>query len=1065
MGRFIGFLDRWSRWPKLSRIEKFVRSMSFGDRLRLFGLIAWLFLAGILFVEAIVDGSCSSSVVLMETPLRLMSLAEGVIGFGTFAPIWFDVKRRPRMRAFPREGKKVRRRRVLWYRRRLDRRAKSATKRSASAESVFSDWLKGWADDIPPPVRSIPEIFDEACRNNPQLIDVLCGFGKFSLSSSRLTRARLLSYLATLEPLAYNNQSSVDGCFQIQSVYFGEAHETPIVFDTGASTGVTPHRDDFIDFTPTDSTLTGIAQTASVRGQGTVCWKIRDDFGDVQEIRTKALYVPNAQVRLFSPQVYLQIETRGGKGEFRVTEGGSIFRFPFSKRRLTFHATHERLPIARLAVDMSEDRFVFPAIASPQVGVDENQHLSPAQRELKLLHDRLGHFNFPWIQRLTRVREGDRLKEPILATKFTKTSSCDPPMCASCQFGKAKRRSIESERTTKIPERDGILKEGILTPGQVVSTDQFISKEKGRRSHTYGKEQDHEKYGCGTIFVDTATAYLFVQNQVSTSANETLKSKHAFEREARSFGVEVKEYRADLGVFKSQEFMKDVEIQGQRIHFSGVGAHHQNGIAENAIRTVTESARTMLLHAMVHWPNETSVDLWPFAVDYAVYLWNRMPKKDSGLAPIELFSEVTMDTSVLRRMRVFGCPCYVLDTRVQDGKKLPRWKPKSRRGQFLGMSTRHASTIGLIRNLRTSAVSPQFHVVYDELFTTIPLIPKEGVEEPEPKNWEELLTFSRDKVETEDGDELPLLHEDWLTDEEKAKREEYLKRQAQMRNLTPGPRDREFRIEENNQIQDVNDQEDVPVLFPEGDDSDNEDNQEEVPRRTTRPRRWNRRYYGSDFVNKPVRTNRYYGPESDDEVNVAQGDISDYGKELESTLIAEIEKEFGVPSENEAFLSSLVFEDDILSSGNWGAHSLLMRKYTDEDGLLEDMHPLAFAAKANNDDTPNYYQAMNGPNSEGYRKAMVEEIESLESLDPWDCVPRSDAIQKGANILPSTWAFKCKRYPDGRVKKFKARWCIRGDRQIEGVDFIKRMLRTDSSAHLKLLNSGRKETGGLSSAR
>jgi hypothetical protein len=40
------------------------------------------------------------------------------------------------------------------------------------------------------------------------------------------------------------------------------------------------------------------------------------------------------------------------------------------------------------------------------------------------------------------------------------------------------------------------------------------------------------------------------------------------------------------------------------------------------------------------------------------------------------------------------------------------------------------------------------------------------------------------------------------------------------------------------------------------------------------------------------------------------------------------------------------------------------------------------------------------------------------------------------NVLPSTWAFKCKRYPDGRVKKFKARFCARGDRQLEGVDYF-----------------------------
>lgn len=39
------------------------------------------------------------------------------------------------------------------------------------------------------------------------------------------------------------------------------------------------------------------------------------------------------------------------------------------------------------------------------------------------------------------------------------------------------------------------------------------------------------------------------------------------------------------------------------------------------------------------------------------------------------------------------------------------------------------------------------------------------------------------------------------------------------------------------------------------------------------------------------------------------------------------------------------------------------------------------------------------------------------------------------SILPSTWAFKVKRYPDGTVKKYKARFCVRGDRQIEGVDY------------------------------
>jgi hypothetical protein len=36
--------------------------------------------------------------------------------------------------------------------------------------------------------------------------------------------------------------------------------------------------------------------------------------------------------------------------------------------------------------------------------------------------------------------------------------------------------------------------------------------------------------------------------------------------------------------------------------FCGVNAHHQNGIAERHIRSVTETTRTMLIHAMISWP-------------------------------------------------------------------------------------------------------------------------------------------------------------------------------------------------------------------------------------------------------------------------------------------------------------------------------------------------------------------------------------------------------------------------------------------------------------------------------
>jgi len=109
----------------------------------------------------------------------------------------------------------------------------------------------------------------------------------------------------------------------------------------------------------------------------------------------------------------------------------------------------------------------------------------------------------------------------------------------------------------------------------------------------------------------------------------------------------------------------------------------------------------------------------------------------------------------------------------------------------------------------------------------------------------------------------------------------------------------------------------------------------------------------------------------------------------------------------------------------------------DKDGVLDGIHPLTFAAKANSKDMPNFYQAMNSNDAEGYYHAREQEFDLLDSkFQPWEIVPRSIAESCGKNILGTTCSFKCKRYPDGHVCKLKACLCIRGDQQVEGVNFF-----------------------------
>ena len=70
----------------------------------------------------------------------------------------------------------------------------------------------------------------------------------------------------------------------------------------------------------------------------------------------------------------------------------------------------------------------------------------------------------------------------------------------------------------------------------------------------------------------------------------------------------------------------------------------------------------------------------------------------TGLSAMSMYTKTARDPSKLSELHVWGCPVYVLEPKLQDGKKLPKWNTKSRRGVYMGLSTRHASSVGVIYN-------------------------------------------------------------------------------------------------------------------------------------------------------------------------------------------------------------------------------------------------------------------------------------------------------------------------------------------------------------------------------
>ena len=344
------------------------------------------------------------------------------------------------------------------------------------------------------------------------------------------------------------------------------------------------------------------------------------------------------------------------------------------------------------------------------------------QAELMRWHYRLGHLSFEKLKQLAKNGE--------IPKKLAKTT---PPRCAGCLFG----------AMTKVPWRTRGPKSNkqVFTatrPGQVVSVDQLISTQPGFVAQLKGKLTT-QRYKAATIFVDHFSGLRYIHLMTGTSSAETVKAKQAFEQFAANHLVHIEHYHADNGRFADNAFISHCSQRQQRLTYCGVNAHFQNGVAERAIRDITEGGRKQLLHAMARWPQVVDLALWPYALRYAVHIYNIAPVMPDGSSRLELFSGTRVGVR-MRDQHTFACPVFALQNNLAAGKSLPRWSPRARLGLNLGPSPFHARNVYLVLNLSTGLVSPQYHCRFDDLFETVRL---NGPDVTTTAIWRQLAGFRR----------------------------------------------------------------------------------------------------------------------------------------------------------------------------------------------------------------------------------------------------------------------------------------------------------------------------------
>jgi len=277
-------------------------------------------------------------------------------------------------------------------------------------------------------------------------------------------------------------------------------YTTPLIYDTGASFGLTPYLADFIDFQEVCIPVRDISKTNYVLGIGTVMYKLKATNGDELLVPGLSYYLPDCDVRLMSPQVYHKLYggcsiVDGDKVEWRLNKQIDMdevhcIEIPMDKdtnlpmmfdvsctdderrdvgphfSRVCAHLRHARgFFFGKWSVTEEDIEYEFSdymALFAPCVTHSDNQNLSTGQKALLLWHFKLG-ISVKDVQRLmnghtANLSDGStQYFPPVLPAEPPSAATCPLPPCPTCKIASARKKSAPSPTALRFLRPSGRL--------------------------------------------------------------------------------------------------------------------------------------------------------------------------------------------------------------------------------------------------------------------------------------------------------------------------------------------------------------------------------------------------------------------------------------------------------------------------------------------------------------------------------------------------------------------------------------------------------------------------------
>lgn len=475
------------------------------------------------------------------------------------------------------------------------------------------------------------------------------------------------------------------------------------IFDSGATSHMTYRRESLFDFQEINDNIfvvLGNGQELAIKGKSNVKIKKLVNNKWIEAVIVDVLYVPNLNKNLFSEGV---ITKRGMK----IVKKG-IYANIFENNMLTASAIRKENNLYHMQ---------FQTVVVQEANV-------VTKESLRRWHERLGHLNIKSIKDMVS-------KSLISGIELTDVEKF---FCESCMYGKQHKLYFTPSKHIK------------AKPGELIYSD--------RCGPMSVPSVQGAKYFV--LFKDDLSGYkvvFFIKHK-----SDTLECFKEFNRLAKNkFGNSVKILHVDNGgEYCNEDFRAYLSQCGIILETTAPSTPEQNGRAEREMRTIVESARSML------YAKDVPLYLWAEAVNTAVYILNRTATSQApNSTPYELW---TGKKPALDHIRTFGCEAFLHIPKEQRNKLAA----KSKKLMLVGYDKN--STNYRLYDIETKKIKVSRNVIFNENATvskerknTAKIIFENGTDEaqcePPGRNHDRNVHFQEEN-QLEDSQQQDVLDEE-----------------------------------------------------------------------------------------------------------------------------------------------------------------------------------------------------------------------------------------------------------------------------------------------------------------